>query len=249
MAEIRKARRPVASTPDVPHWKVDARTIITGFIAERYDRPSRVSEIAATIALDIIDGKYEPSIEINSVSVANRFSTSRTPVREAFLLLEKEGLVILPPRRRPFVPKFTISDIEDNYGLRLKLLCYMAEMIVKRASDKDLETLKIRLNDMLLAGEFGTSDDYFWSNVSYHGYATIIANNQTLKRSLDTLLLGSMRLRRLGMSVPGRVAQSMRDHIAITEALLARDSVLASALIRSNLQGALEAIKTHGGIN
>ena len=44
-----------------------------------------------------------PGADLNSVELATRFGTSRTPVREALMLLEKEGLVEIPPRRRPRV--------------------------------------------------------------------------------------------------------------------------------------------------
>ena len=223
-------------------WRVEPSQVVTRFIAERYDRPSKVSEIAATIALEIITGAYAPGAEINSVSIARRFGASRTPVREAFLLLEKETLVELPPRRRPCVPVLSAQDIEDNYRLRIELLSLMTQEISARASDGEITSLEPFLKRMILASEAGSSDDYFWTNVAYYERALFIANNQVLKRTLDTLLLGSMRLRRLGLSLPGRVKRSAAAHIEITRALAARDAVLASALMRSNLLAALKAI-------
>lgn len=68
-------------------------------------RDSLVGKIAADIARAIADGDLLPGADLNSVELAARFGTSRTPVREALMLLEKEGLVEIPPRRRPRVAR------------------------------------------------------------------------------------------------------------------------------------------------
>src|SRR4051812_28729118 len=64
-------------------------------LKERSD--SLVGRIANEIARAISDGSLEPGADLTSVELATRFGTSRTPVREALMLLEKEGLVEIPP--------------------------------------------------------------------------------------------------------------------------------------------------------
>src|SRR3546814_1769546 len=78
---------------------VDDRAAID--LKERSD--SLVGRIAADVARAITEGRLTPGADLNSVELAARFGTSRTPVREALMLLEKEGLVEIPPRRRPRV--------------------------------------------------------------------------------------------------------------------------------------------------
>ena len=56
-------------------------------------KDSLVGKIAADVARAISNGTLAPGDELNSVDLAARFGTSRTPVREALMLLEKEGLV------------------------------------------------------------------------------------------------------------------------------------------------------------
>ena len=70
-----------------------AREVARAIVAERHDRPSLVSNIACDVAAEIIEGQRSPGDDLNSVELSRRFRTSRTPIREALMLLEKEGLV------------------------------------------------------------------------------------------------------------------------------------------------------------
>ena len=64
---------------------------------------SLVAQIAGDVGLRIIEGELLPGDEVNSVDLAKQFGTSRTPVREALLMLEKHRMVEVPARRRPRV--------------------------------------------------------------------------------------------------------------------------------------------------
>src|SRR3954471_18207049 len=70
-----------------------AEGVVRRIVAERHDRPSLVSQIACEIGAEIIGGIRQPGDDLNSVELARRYRTSRTPIREALMLLEKEGLV------------------------------------------------------------------------------------------------------------------------------------------------------------
>src|SRR5690242_9948934 len=81
-------------------------------------KDSLVGKIASDVAKAISEGRLAPGDELNSVDLASRYGTSRTPVREALMLLEKEGLVEIPPRRRPRVARIDLKEIEDLYTIR-----------------------------------------------------------------------------------------------------------------------------------
>ena len=66
---------------------------------------SIADEIAVAVATEIIEGRLSPGDDLNSVDLARMFSTSRTPVREALLMLEREGFVEIAARRRPRVAR------------------------------------------------------------------------------------------------------------------------------------------------
>ena len=97
---------------------------------------SLVGNIAATIASDIVAGRLRAGADLNSDELARRFQTSRTPVREALLMLEKEGLVEIESRRRPRVKRWTRSEVRELYLVRAALYALVAELIVANAPDE-----------------------------------------------------------------------------------------------------------------
>ncbi|HKS70467.1 MAG TPA: GntR family transcriptional regulator, partial [Ktedonobacterales bacterium] len=78
---------------------VSIHTIFADVLERTAGRDSLVGKIAEWIGSAIIEGRLRPGDDLNSVALSHRFQTSRTPVREALMILEKEGLVTIPPRR------------------------------------------------------------------------------------------------------------------------------------------------------
>src|SRR6202521_3251120 len=115
-------------------------------ILENSDRTNpRVSSIAQQIGCSIIEGRLQPGGDLNTVDLWKQFQTSRTPIKEALLLLEKEGLVTIPPYRRPYVARVSLEEIREIYQVRTNLLMLVAELIVRKDSDADMASIRARL--------------------------------------------------------------------------------------------------------
>src|SRR6266699_4006687 len=111
-------------------------------ILDNSDRTNpRVTSIAQSIGCAIIEGHLRPGDDLNTVDLSKQFQTSRTPVKEALLLLEKEGLVTIPPYRRPFVTRVSLEEIREIYQVRTNLLMLVAELIVRTASGEAIASL------------------------------------------------------------------------------------------------------------
>src|ERR1700710_3108269 len=118
-----------------------AKAVVRRIVAEHHDRPSPVSEIACEIGAEIIEGLLLPDDDLNSVELSTRYKTSRTPIREALMLLEKERLVDIPPRRRPRVANPDITEIRDIYKTRAALLESIALDVVLNAANEQIGEL------------------------------------------------------------------------------------------------------------
>ena len=208
---------------------------------EQHD--SLVIDIACTIGTEILDGTLPPGCDLNSVDLADRFGTSRTPVREALVMLEKEGLVEIPPRRRPRVADHSRDEIREIYRVRAAMLGLCASEACEHASAEELAELREIVTLMQKAAETGDRDGYYWGNVRFHERFAELARNRTLLRQLDSLVLRSLRFRRRTLSNPERVRRSIADHSRLVGALEDRDPVLASALASANVLGALRMLE------
>ncbi|WP_216311737.1 MULTISPECIES: GntR family transcriptional regulator [Streptomyces] len=203
-------------------------------------------EIAVAVAAEIIEGRLAPGDDLNSVELARTFSSSRTPVREALLILEREGFVQITARRRPRVARLLLSEVRELYNLRAELYAIVSNCVCRVATEEDLELLREHQRSLESAAADDDVDRYFWVNVHYRNTEAAIARDATLRRVLDTLGLRALQLRHLSLSLPGRLTPSAQDHARLLRAYEDRDAGLASALTKSLVRGGLRAIERSG---
>ena len=103
----------------------------------------RNASVAATdlIRDAIIDGRLAPGERLKEVELATELGISRTPVREALLVLQTEGLVEAVPNRGATVRAHTAEDLDDLYQLRALLEGYAARRAATRITEEDVARL------------------------------------------------------------------------------------------------------------
>jgi DNA-binding GntR family transcriptional regulator len=89
----------------------------------------------------ILDGSLAPGARLRAEAIASRLSTSRTPVREAFMLLAREGLVDIQPRRGAVVSSFDVADIVAIFEVRRLIEPRLARRAAERVSRADVARL------------------------------------------------------------------------------------------------------------
>lgn len=205
-------------------------------------REPAVTQVATWVGLGIVEGRLGPGQDLNSVELAQRFDCSRTPVREALMLLESEGLVEIRARRRPRVASFTPERVREIYFVRRHLLGLMGGLVAERVTDDDVTGLRERLDRMLASADAGEVDAYFWGHVDLQGRLLAIAGNEILADILDTLALRTLVLRHASLARPGRLKASVADQVRILDAIADRDGELAAVLLARATDAALAAI-------
>jgi DNA-binding GntR family transcriptional regulator len=104
----------------------------------------------------IIDGRLAAGQPLREVDLAKQLGTSRTPIREALLLLENEGLVEAVPNRGAVVRSYTPDELEELYSLRAVLEGFGARLAAERITEPDLAKLEescARYAELLTADE------------------------------------------------------------------------------------------------
>lgn len=225
---------------------VSVHTIFADVLERTAGRDSLVGKIAEWVGSSIIEGRLLPGDDLNSVALSNRFDTSRTPVREALMLLEKEGLVTIPPRRRPHVARVSLREAREIYQVRAHLYMLVSELIVAQARDEAIHTLRDQQEKLDAAAHSGDRDAYFWRNLSFRATEAEICGNRQLQRTLDSLGLRTLQARHQSLTYPGRMEQSAHDHARLVRAYEERDAPLAMALTRTLVLGGLAAIEASG---
>jgi DNA-binding GntR family transcriptional regulator len=205
-------------------------------------REPAVAQVATWIGLGIVEGRLKPGQNLNSVELANRFNSSRTPVREALMLLESEGLVEIRARKRSRVASFTPERVREIYFVRRNLLALVGSLAAEHVTDDDVVELREWLAKMQVSVDAGDVDGYFWGHVELQRRYVEIAGNQILGDMLDTLALRTLVLRRASLAREGRLRASVADQYRILDAIAARDGELSAMLLSRATDAALAAI-------
>lgn len=221
------------------------QSVITATDTSRWP-DSLVGNIARDIAADIVTGRLRAGHDLNSVELARRFDTSRTPVREALLLLEKEGLIEIEAHRRPRVKRWTWPEICELYEVRATLNALVAELIVANATEEQLATLDALYVHLVAANEKLDVEAYFNANVAFRDAELQIGGNTQLRQIVDNLGLRVQLFRHYSISLPEGMQESCSDRGRLLRAYHERDSSLAVSLSRSVVLRGLKRIQRFG---
>ncbi|WP_417509606.1 GntR family transcriptional regulator [Microbacterium sp.] len=206
------------------------------------DSPSLVERIAINVALAIVDGQVAPGDMVSSVTIARQYHSSRTPAREAMLMLERHGMVTTLPRRRPRVTVVPAETMAQIYEVRAVLSSLVSRFVCANATDEELSDLRRLLEVMQEASAANSAREYFWANVAYNERAAELSRNPVLAETLDSLGLRVLRLRRMTFSIEGQIERSFAAHCRVQDAFEARDGDLAAALTNSVIRSAMQAL-------
>ena len=103
----------------------------------------------------ILEGVLKPGERLRAEALAQRFGTSRTPIREALLQLEAQGLVEVEPNRGAVVRTFDREDLFDLYQVRALLEPQAAALAARRITDSEIAQLEqlCDADDLIAANE------------------------------------------------------------------------------------------------
>lgn len=119
--------------------------------------PSRVlsEHVAGQLREAIIKEQLKPGQRVVEREIAEAMQTSRGPVRDALLLLEKEGLVVRYPHRGTYVTELSLEDAEEIYTLRQAIEGLAVEYVLRRATPEELDDLEEQVKEMAAMVEEG----------------------------------------------------------------------------------------------
>jgi len=193
----------------------------------------------------IFGGALAPGSFLDEPKLAGELEISRTPLREALKVLTAEGLVRHEPRRGCFVAEVTEKDLDEIFPVIALLEGRCAYEAAVNASDADLEALEALHDKLSRHAKARRINDYYAANFAIHEAIIKLAANHWLAQVI-TGLRKIVKLARLQqLHAPGRLDQSLSEHLAVFAALKARDPEGAEAAMRTHLtrqRGALREL-------
>ena len=188
-----------------------------------------------TIKKWILNFDLESGKQIHIESIAAKLGTSRTPIREALVKLESEGLVKAIPRVGFFVTEVTAQDLKKLLELRELLEGYAAEKAAPFFNEEDIKLLAKLQKQSVESVEQGNFTKFLEIEVAIHSSIIEHSQNSYLLRIIDSLKDLTYRERLLSVRSIENVRESLNEHKEIIEALRLRNGKLAGQSMRRHI--------------
>lgn len=186
----------------------------------------------AILEVDIYSGSVE--LRIDEKRLADDLGVSRTPVREALVRLEQEGVVRIVARRGVYIVRKSKAEIVEIITFWAALEAMAARQVILRATDAEIGTLR-QLFGTFEGGEVRSRlDEYSAANLRFHQRIIELAHSELLASMADSLLIHVRAIRRHTIGDQDRPDRSIVDHMQIIEALERRQLELAERLVRDH---------------
>jgi DNA-binding GntR family transcriptional regulator len=179
---------------------------------------------------DILACRLAPGEEIREQDLAAQYEVSRAPIRDALLRLENEGLVTVHPRQGYSVNPISITDAQELFQLRLWLESACASIAAENATSDILEGLNAYRT-------YEAGSDFIEYNRAFHKAIAQASGNKRMAAVASELIDQGERLVRVSLTnVKGRnPAQLAAEHVAVIDAIQARDGRNAARMIRDHI--------------
>ncbi|MFB6961007.1 GntR family transcriptional regulator [Streptomyces sp. NPDC056309] len=188
------------------------------------DYPLR-DQVRDELRARIVDGRLSPGKRLIEQELADEFSVSRIPVREALRMLQTEGFVDSVPRRGVVVSQLSRDDLESLYDVRSALEVLAFKQAAEHAEVRDIKRLEQLLNRARRATDKGDHKLVSRTNIEFHETVVQIAGNRFLTSALEPL---NGRLRWL-IEHSDEYERQCADHAALLEAIADHDPDRAAA--------------------
>lgn len=199
------------------------------------DGATHATIVRRSIESDIFSGRLAPGSQIDEDEIAKRFSISRTPVREALLVLTQNGLLEKLPRRGAIVARLNLSRLIQLFEVTAQLEGLCAQFAATRMTPQERKSL-VAINEQAeraLAAD--DASEYGRLGGRFHALIMLSSHNSVLVETTDRLALHTLPYRRFQVRLQGRSRSNQIDHERILEAILAKDGDEAAKRMRQHV--------------
>ena len=196
-------------------------------------------EVAELLLQRIFSSELAPGSWIDEMRLAEEYGISRTPMREALKVLAAEGLVTMKVRRGAYVTEVNDKDQRDVYHLLALLESDAAGVVAQHATDAQLQDLKALHHELESAVQ--DTERFFEVNERFHMRLLEIADNRWRDQMVADLRKVMKLNRHNSLLKSGRIEESLSEHQALLDALLARDAAASVQRMKAHFVNGLEA--------
>jgi DNA-binding GntR family transcriptional regulator len=203
---------------------------------ELRERIRLVDEVAQLLRERIYSGAFPPGTKLRQEQLAEQLRVSRTPLREALRVLERDGLVHAEPGRSVRVVEADPCALVEAYRLREAVDGIAARLAAERATHEGIERLQRHLAVQRGALDPWDAGTYTITNVEFHTMVMQMAGNRYIMSELPLVRMTSQVFTPVGLLPPERGRTAVADHAEIVAAIAGRDGDRAEDRARHHIR-------------
>jgi DNA-binding GntR family transcriptional regulator len=197
-------------------------------VAGRQQRELMRDSAYDLIKFRILSNEYPGGFQILEDQLADEVGMSRTPLKEALLQLESEGLIDIVPRRGIRVRPLTANDVNEIYQVLSSLEVLAADLIASNPENtKAVTALQAEVDRMRAALRRDDLDAWAMADERFHRALVDFSGNGRLATAAHTLLDQSQRFRMFTLRLRDKPVRSTENHAALAKALKSHDAAEA----------------------
>lgn len=207
-----------------------------------FNRTFLKDEIYQYIKDQIILGDIQGNDQIKISQLSKELGVSRTPIRDAILMLENEGLVITEANSRTYVSPINLDEISDIYEMVALLEAHVIDEAMEKITDKDIQNLKAINKQFKEAARRGDIVEMLEADTELHSYVTNLSSNKKLLDILSSLKEDIRRIEIKFYKKDNDKNRSFEQHNKFIELLEAGDIEGTKENIRKNWKDTLNTV-------
>ena len=193
------------------------------------------SELHTHLRRLINDGVITPGTELNQADLARRFNVSRIPMREAFRMLQQEGLIEVQLNQRATVRALDADEVDQLYGMRITLEALGARITAGSMTDEEVRLAQGCLATMRKVKRRKDMTEWIAVHREFHRLCTARAGEPLARIILSCSERTERYLRFVQRSHSDAFAVADREHQGILAALVEGDAPRAGTLMAEHL--------------
>jgi DNA-binding GntR family transcriptional regulator len=186
----------------------------------------------------ILTGKLPAGTRLRQADLADQLRISRTPLREALMKLEQEGLITVVPRRGFQVVELKLKEALELYDVREVLDGLAARLLADRTTEQSLKSLQSRIEKMQKCVTTRNAHEWFVQHVAFHDEIYQATGNTRLVGLISAVRLSIQLFHPLLLTTPNRLRDGFLEHRNIFKVIQARDTEKAERLARLHIVNA-----------
>ena len=211
----------------------------------KHFRPLEAQSIGAQLhrhlRAAIIRGDLHPGQALSETEIGRHYSTSRQPVREAFIKLAEERLVNIMPQRGTFVVKISVADVLDARFVREAIEVAVVQEAATSATPEMIAELR-RLIEKQIETMHGHNDEFLALDEEFHRTLALLVGRARAWRSVEVIKAQMDRIRYLSLDDATPLPLIIEQHTRIVDGIEAHDPAAAAAAMRNHLREILVSL-------